>query len=610
VSAGKLGGHALIGALSLLLATGCRPRSSELDESETPTKTAGGGKHELVEIDLSAGSPESVDSGGLFPLPSSRTYAGLLRTLKKATDDEDFGGIFVRLGLADDIGWAHTEELGRLLEEQRKRGRPVICHAHALSNASTWFVARACDRVWLSTAGEVNAVGIAAQLLYFKRALDKLKVGAEFIAMGKYKSAPESFTREGPSDAAREELSEALGSIRQSWLDGVVASRKAPGVKESLETGPWTAGEAKARGLVDELGTESDARKEARERADAGKVRVAYGPSARSDDGPGISEILRILSGSSEASGGRPHVAVVPAEGAIVMSSGGFFSEGGIVEKSLSKTLRRLMKEDSVKAVVLRIDSPGGSALASDLIWNEVSELRKKKPVVASVGGMAASGGYYIACATNRILAEKTSIVGSIGVFGGKIFVGDALKEFGVDSVTVPANPAPGSAERAAYLSPLLPWDQATRERVQKHMATTYDLFIDRCSKGRGVPPEKIRSVAEGRIWTGAQGKERALVDELGGLWRAIEVARELGKLEPSSPVTVEGSSESLIEMLMLDDDASEGEVGQAVVRARARKLALDQAMPRLLRPFAASFSPLANGERVVAALPFALLVK
>jgi protease IV len=337
-------------------------------------------------------------------------------------------------------------------------------------------------------------------------------------------------------------------------------------------------------------------------------VKVAFGSGANQDSPLNLAEIIRILSGADERAGGRARIAVVPAQGGISMGSGGLF-EGGIAEKALNKTLRRLAREDAVKAVVLRIDSPGGSALASDLIWHELMELRKKKPVIASVGNMAASGGYYMACGASRVIAEATSIVGSIGVVGGKIVFAGLLDELGVDSVTFAASPAPGAVERAAYLSPLTSWDDATRERVRREMQSIYDLFIQRCATGRAVPAERIRASAEGRIFSGLQGKERGLVDEIGGLERALSVARELGKLDADAPVVVEGAAESLLELLMMDEGANESEVARAAARLEARHKAMARLVPRRAQPYFASMAPFFSGERTATALPFALLL-
>ncbi len=601
-------------AALLVLVAACtgRPRSGLVEESDSPETNVdlSGRQGEVLELDLTNGAPETMNVGGLFQLPASRTFVGLVRTIERAEKNTGLTGVYVRLG-GTSLGWARTEELGRLLGGIREGGTPVVCHAYSLDNASAWLVARGCDRIWLSPGGEVNTVGIAAQVLYFKGALDKLKVRAQFIAAGKYKSAAESFTREGPSDEARESLISTLASMRQTWLAEVKASRKAhQQLGESLEHGPWTAQEAKARGLVDAIGFETEARKEALERGSARETEVKFGPKSTQDSGSGLAELIRVLAGTDDGSGGPPHIVVLPAQGAIKVQSEGLFGDGGIAAKALTKTLRRLAKDKSVKAVVLRIDSPGGSALASDLMWHEVMQLRKKKPVIASIGDMAASGGYYIAAAAHKIIAERTSIVGSIGVFGGKVTVDEALAHFGVNSVTFPASPEPGAAERAAYLSPLAPWDEATQGRVKKQIENIYDLFLKRVAEGRGMKIDAVRKSAEGRIWSGVQGKERGLVDEFGGLARALELARQMGKVDEDAPVRVEGAVESLLELLMLGDAASSTEVTAAVQRLESQRGQAWSTIPAPVRPFISSLEPLLLGERMLATMPFAVMVK
>jgi len=184
------------------------------------------------------------------------------------------------------------------------------------------------------------------------------------------------------------------------------------------------------------------------------------------------------------------------------------------------------------------------------------------------------------------------------------------LDELGIDTFTLPASPAPGAAERAAYQSPLKAWDDATRQRMLEQANSIYERFIARCAEGRAVSPEKIRASAEGRLWSGAQAKERGLVDEIGGLERSLAIARELGKLDSEAPVVVEGGADSLIELLLVGDEANEGEVSAALRRFDARRFAPFERLPRNLRPFFASVSPLLDGERAVVSLPFAAIVK
>lgn len=592
--------------VSLALFGCARPR--HYDSSDPSASAPKGDEPRLVELDLSAGAPETIDSGTLFHLSAGQSYTGLVRTIERAATDAKVAGLFVPLGEAS-FNLAQSEELSALLSKVHAKGKPVICHAHELNNSSALLTARGCGKIWLSPAGGVGTVGIAAQMLYFHNILDKFKVEVDFLHVGKFKSGPEPLTREGPSEEARTSLVETLAAIRGAWLTESNETRKNDALPSALEHGPWTAGEAREHGLIDEIGFESEALDAAKKAAKVTVMEVGFGPRAGKSSGLDIGELVRMLSGSGKSSS-KPHIAVVPAEGEITMEAGSALSSGGITARALGKTLRRMQRDDSVKAVVLRIDSPGGSPLASDLIWHEMMELRKKKPIIVSVGNMAASGGYYIACAGQRIFAERASIVGSIGVFGGKINVGPALEQFGVHSETFAASPEPGASPRAAMNSPLTSWDDATRERVRSSMQSVYDLFIARVSHGRHMEVEKVRASAEGHIWSGDQGLERGLIDELGGLSEALAAARKAASLPADAPVSVEGGRESLLDSLLLGDDASDADAARALAASlESPNTRLLAEVPAELRPLIGALSPLVGQEHVTASLPFALLI-
>jgi protease-4 len=594
---------ALVGLLCAAMACDARPRVDQGASGQSEPRKPSLGENRVLEFDVSGGVPEAT-GGGLFAMPATRTYSGLVRALQRGLGEKTTSAVFVKLG-GQSFSLAQAEEIGGLLERYTKKKIPVVCHAHTYANATAAMALRGCSRRWLSPAGSLDSVGLAAQLVYMKGLLDKLHVEVDMLHMGRYKSGAEPLTRETPSEDARTNLVETLGAVRKGWLESAGQSEQ----QALLEQGPFAPEEAKANGLVHELGFESDALDEARKLGGVEAASVAFGPRAGAGKDFDITEIVRVISGAEEGTK-RPHIAIVPAEGSIAMEAGGPLDEGGISYRALSKTLKKLAKNDSVKAVVLRIDSPGGSALASDLLWHEVMEIRKKKPVVASVGGMAASGGYYIACAAQRIIAEPTSIVGSIGVFGGKVVLSPALAEFGVNTFTFAANPAPGADARATYLSPFSRWDDATRERVQAQIKSVYDLFVARVAEARKLPTETVNEHAQGRIYGAAQALDRKLVDRLGGLESALAEARKLAKLEEDVPVTVEGASESLLELLMLDESASEAEIAAAISRVRAKQRLGLEALPERLRPFASALGPLLAGERVVAAVPFAFSVE
>jgi len=605
-----------------LLAVACfalsctgRPESYALkstksdDGASEPSRDKEDANGDLVEFDLTGGVHETPDSGYLFSLPASQTYVGLVREVERTANDPKVRGVLIRLGEAG-FDWAHAEELGAEFARLRANGKKsVVCHSHGLDNATAWFVAQACSRIWVSPAGDVDTVGIAGQVFYLKGILDNLKIHADILHMGKYKSAGESLTRETASEEARQSLTAVLASIRQTWMDGYVAARSGHDVSASLEDGPFPASDAKTRGLIDDVGYEDDARGDLEKITHLHHLVTKFGAKHSSDRGVDVAGIVHLIAGGD--SGGRPHIAVVPAEGSIAMSSsGGLLSDAGITTKSLTHVIRRLADDDSVKAVVLRINSPGGSALASDLLWHELVRLKKKKPLVASVGEMAASGGYYLACAANKIVANRTSIVGSIGVVGGKIVLNDALANFGVNAQTFPASTADGAAIRAAYLSPFASWDDATRVRVQRQMSEVYELFLSRVAEGRGLPVDAVRAVAEGRIWSGTQGHDLRLVDELGGLDKALDVARHLAHLDDDVPVHVDGIGEPLLESLLVGDNTDEATLRAAATRLDERRSQVLLKMLAPIRPFASALSPLVDGEPAVFALPFAFSVK
>lgn len=586
-------------------ALGCegRPRPADGTSTEPPKKSGPA----VAVLDLTGGLPEQEKAGLFGGGGGKRSFDDILRVTTDLVDDTRSPAVLVKLGGAQ-IGGARAEELGEMLAALKAK-KKVFCHADALTNTTMMAAAKGCSSIWLSPAGEVAAVGIAAQIVYMRRLLvDELHLDVDFLQVGKFKGAEEPFTRDGPSPEARASLMTTLAGTRTAWVETLKAARPNVG-PDVFEDGPWSPPRAKELGLVDEVGYFDEALAEVRKQSGAVRDRVAFGSGADEDEG-GIEDLVRALSGESSASG---PIALVRASGSISMSAGGngiFGGRGGIVEKDLSRTISKLAQDEDVKAVVLRIDSPGGSALASDLMWHQLMRLRKKKPLVVSVGDMAASGGYYLACTGDYIFAEPMSIVGSIGVVGGKVGVGEALERVGVHAETFPANPTrPGAASRAGYESLLVRWDEPTKRRVLDSMTGVYELFLSRIvegrsTRGRTVTRDKVAENAEGRIFSGREGKDRGLVDEIGGLGAAIAKARELAKLSATARVATVGGKSGLLESL---DPTSVDE--KVAARATSPVATLDRIAPDVAS-FVTSLAPLAEGERAAVAMPFALTVR
>jgi protease IV len=594
-------------SLTLLLALGaCQGRARSSASGPTPHDEPRGGPAIAV-LDLSDGIPEEAPTGLLGLQSKGASFHELVHEVDRLEHDKDLRGVLVRLGTAR-IGLARAQEIGAMLQTLGAKV-PIWCHADELANGTLYLTARGCKRTWLSPASSVDAVGLAAQTMYFHKLLaEELGVDVDFLQVGKFKGAEEPFTRDGPSPEARASLESTLADMRASWLDGIRQGR--PALAEGTpEDGPYAPQAARSLGLIDDVGYFDDARDGLEKDTGAVRAEVRVGAGASSAGGDDLTDVLRALAG--ESLGSAP-VALLRANGAISMDGGGGLlgEGGGIVERRLVRTLRRLEHDEDVKVVVLRIDSPGGSALASDLLWHELMRIRARKPIVVSVGGMAASGGYYLASTGTTIFADEASIVGSIGVVGGKFAVDHALERLGVHAETIAAKVGdPRAAARAGYESFLTPWDDATRARVLGTMTGIYDLFLARVAEGRGIPLERVAASAEGRIFSGREGKARGLVDELGGLAQALAKARTLADLPADARVSVVGESAGLLDALS-EDDAPQG---QSSVTASPAPAAVVAALGRLapeLAPFVSSLAPLLDHERAVCALPFALTVR
>ncbi len=418
------------------------------------------------------------------------------------------------------FGLAKAQELRRQLSELDRAGKPVRCYLETAGEGGNgtleYYLASACTSIALAPAGEINLLGLYADSPFLRGGLDKLRIQPSFLTAGEFKSAGEIFTEVRHSPAAKVALDALLDSFFGQIVDGIASARKsdATTVRAWIDAAPLSAAAALEKGLVDELAYPDEFR--------AGLDKLGDGDAEKVD-------FLDYARRSAGRLPGGKRVAILFAQGAIVRGGGGsdpFASENVLGSADMARELRDLADDDSVVAVVLRIDSPGGSALASDLILREVEQLREKKPVVVSMSDVAASGGYYIAARATRIVAEPATITGSIGVVTGKLATGRFQEEL----LGVTHDPLQRGASADLY-STLKPFDERQTAQLRQRVDEIYGRFLDHVAAGRKLSRSAVEAVAAGRVWTGADALAVGLVDELGGLDRAVALAREAAKL-------------------------------------------------------------------------------
>lgn len=481
-----------------------------------------------------------------------------------------------------DFGLAKAQELRRQLAALKEAGKPVRCYLETAGEGGNgtleYYLATACSSIALAPAGEINLLGLFADGPFLRGGLDKLRVEPSFLTAGEFKSAAEIFTEVRHSPAAKVALDALLDSFFGQIVDGIAAGREkdAATVRAWVDAAPISAAAALEQGLVDEIAYPDEFR------------------AGLDELGDGDAELVGFLDFARRGGGRRPggkRVAVLFAQGAIVRGGGGsdpFAGETFLGSSDMARELQDLADDDSVVAVVLRIDSPGGSALASDLILREVEQLREKKPVVVSMSDVAASGGYYIAARATRIVAEPATITGSIGVVTGKLATGRFQEEL----LGVTHDPLQRGASADIY-STLKPFDARQTALMRRRVNEIYDRFLDHVAEGRKLERSAVQAVAEGRVWTGNDALAVGLVDELGGLDRAVAVAREAADIPESEklPLVYLPKAPSFLEFL--------SDRGSAGLETRL----LDLAVGRLRAPLEARLgAPLA--ARLGAGLP------
>jgi protease-4 len=481
----------------------------------------------LLELDLTEPlvSPESDDPIARLRARSRRLLRPTLRALHEAAEDGQVVGLIAKVGGM--WPWAAMQELRRGVKAFAESGKPTLAWAESFGEIGSrdmpaYLLATAFDQIWLQPGGGVGLLGVGIETTFVRGTLDRLGVEPQFEQRYEYKNAADVLVRKEFTAAHREALERLAESVFNDAVETVADARglARDQVRELIDTGPRTASEAQTAGLVDRIGYRDQAYEAMRAKT-GGKPELLFADRWRP---------RRKLAPPPHR---RDHVALVDVRGAIVMGRTRRSPMGRQAgSDTVSAQLRAAHESDRARAIVMRVDSPGGSAVASEVIWREVSRLRESgKPVVVSMGDLAASGGYYISCPANVIVALPSTLTGSIGVLGGKMVVDSLLDRIGVNTGSVQRG------ARAFMYSARKGFSEDERARFGVTIDAIYDDFVGKVAVGRKRPVADIEAVARGRVWTGRDALEAGLVDELGGLRDAIRIARERAGLPDDAPV-------------------------------------------------------------------------
>ncbi|MBA2621614.1 MAG: signal peptide peptidase SppA [Acidobacteria bacterium] len=553
----------------------------------------------VLVLQISGGLPDFAPDDAtarLFGGGARQSFSGLLTQMRKAKADARIGALLLDIETSG-LGWGKADELREAIDEFKISGKPVYAYMEYAGNKE-YYIATAADKIFLPPTGDVGIIGLQAQAQFYKGSLDKLGVEFQSVHVGKYKGAADPVLRKDLSPEQREVLNAMLDDIYGRLVLTVSnARKKSPDeVRAIIDNAPYNALEAKQQNLIDGALYKDEVYKELKNRLgykDADDLRL----TSANDYKDVTPESLGLNNGE--------RIAVIFASGTITSgkSSGGSAFSGSqtIGSDTIIRAVKDAADDDTIKAIVLRVDSGGGSAIASDLMWHTLEYAKTKKPVVTSMGDVAASGGYYIACNSNKIVAEPSTVTGSIGVILARPVIKGLYDWLGVTNEYITRG------KNAGLLRDSEPWNEEQLKKIQGQADFFYwDNFVPKVAKGRGKSVEEIHNLAQGRVWTGFQAKERGLIDEFGGLNRAIDIAKDLAGLPADRDVkrVVFPAQRPFLATLFGSDD-------EAAVKAKEQQMLIN-ALPETTRKifqYAATFDRFKQGE-TLAMLPFQLEIK
>jgi len=465
-----------------------------------------------LDTDLRDGSSDDVVRqllGGGAP----KTLRSIVDDLRKAKVDKRVKAVLIVPGGLQAPLWGRIQELRDAILDYRRSGKPAYAYLE-YGDDRVYYLATACDRIFLMPSSQLDVNGLASYEIFLRGTLDLIGAYPDFLHVGEYKTAANQFTEKGFTPAHRE-MSESINhDMFDQLVKGIAQGRKKSDadVRALIDDGPFLAPAAKKAGLIDDLAYVDQL---------DDKINALGGKLARIED----REYGKVSPASLGLNKG-PKIALIQASGVIASGDSGFDAVSGQVlgSDTIIKYIREARADNSVKAIVLRVDSPGGSAVASDAIWRELTITRTQKPdrpLIVSMSDVAASGGYYIAMAAPYIVAEPATITGSIGVITGKIVTGGTWAKVGANMEST------SSGRNAEMSSPIRPFNDSERAKIQEGIRSFYDQFVEKAAESRHMAPAKLEALARGRVWTGRQAKQNGLVDDLGGLDRALAVAKQ-----------------------------------------------------------------------------------
>jgi protease-4 len=536
----------------------------------------------ILSVDLTQDLAEGPSEDGWLKLvvgakPSLRDF---LDAIEAAGTDPRVKGILARVG-DDELGLAEVQQVRDAITAFRAKGKFALAYADSFGEfgggTRPYYLATAFDRIWLQPMGSVGLTGLYSDATFFKGTLDLLGIVPQFDHRGRYKTAANLLTETKMTPPDREEVEDLLSSIGGQVVAGIAAGRKlSPDtVRALIDRGPLLADEALQAKLVDRLGYRD------------GIIAVVHRRAGSDAELVGLSTYL---DGVKRPHGQGQRIALIYGAGLIVRgggSAGPLTGSDEMAADEVGRAFRAAVRDPEVRAILFRIDSPGGSVVASETIWQDVLFARERgKPVIVSMGNLAGSGGYYVAAPADKIVAEPATLTGSIGVLAGKLVVSDLLKKIGIstDSAQFGANAAMSSATS--------PFSPIARSRLEAFLDATYQGFKDHVAAGRHMSPDAVEAVAKGRVWSGEEAKARGLVDALGGYEVALRLARQAAGISPDAPVELtvfpreEGTAAFLYDRLT----GKENEDDNVPVSSLGR--AIDMALPLLQRIGAVLDSP------------------